>query len=125
MLSIDTGDSHALLSAFKALQDRIRLLDRERAEASSRAALLETELANREHDSVEQREDFAKEEIDKLELGRREIDKLKQTKHEAELEVARNEERRKAAEAATQQMGKRLEEVRPYYYFTYDFQSNA
>ncbi|GMH58567.1 hypothetical protein TrST_g7203 [Triparma strigata] len=101
MLSVtpsSTGDNNtAVLAAFKALQDRIRTLDRDRSEAASRAAQLRSELANRDHDSVAQREDFAKEEIDKLEMGRRDYDRLLKSKHQAEIDLARNEERRKAA----------------------------
>ena len=97
MLSVtpsSTGDNNtAVLAAFKALQDRIRTLDRDRSEAASRAAQLRSELANRDHDSVAQREDFAKEEIDKLEMGRRDYDRLLKSKHQAEIDLARNEER--------------------------------
>lgn len=97
MLSVtpsSTGDNNtAVLAAFKALQDRIRTLDRDRSEAASRAAQLRSELANRDHDSVAQREDFAKEEIDKLEMGRRDYDRLLTSKHQAEIDLARNEER--------------------------------
>ncbi|GMH98875.1 hypothetical protein TrLO_g14201 [Triparma laevis f. longispina] len=108
-----TGENNtAVLAAFKALQDRIRTLDHDRAEAASRAAQLRSELANREQDSVSQREDFANEEIDKLEMSRRDYDRLLTSKHQCEIDLARNEERRKAASSSTNLEKNRGEDYR-------------
>ena len=58
------------------------------------------------------REDFARDEMDRLESARTELDKLTESKHLAEIDLARNEEQRKAAVAATQNEMNRAEDYR-------------
>ena len=105
-------ENTAVLSAFKALQDRIRRLEQDRSELCGRAAQLRSELTSREADSVEKREEFARDEIEMIESGRKELEKITQSKHLAEIELARSEERRKAAVEATQNEMVRLEDFR-------------
>ena len=113
-LTPTTGDRppQAVLGAFKALQERIRTITQEKSEAQSRAAQLRSELSSREADSVVKREDFARDEMDRLESARTELDKLTESKHLAEIDLARNEEQRKAAVAATQNEMNRAEDYR-------------
>ncbi|GMI39164.1 hypothetical protein TrCOL_g10436 [Triparma columacea] len=102
----------AVLGAFKALQERIRTITHEKSEAQSRAAQLRSELSSREADSVVKREDFARDEMERLESGRSDLEKLTEAKHLAEIALARNEEQRKAAVAATQNEMNRTEDHR-------------
>ncbi|GMH62811.1 hypothetical protein TrRE_jg6255, partial [Triparma retinervis] len=69
-------------------------------------------MSSREADSVVKREDFARDEMDRLESARTELDKLTESKHLAEIDLARNEEQRKAAVAATQNEMNRAEDYR-------------
>lgn len=112
MLSITTTDSHSVLSAFKALQDRIRTLDSERLSASHKAAALESEIFEREKDSKASREEYAKEEIDKLRMGRKKVKSLTETKHLIEVELAKGGERLEAYRAFCEREMERVEEVR-------------
>jgi len=102
----------AVLGAFRALQERIRKIDHERSEATARAAALKSELSNREADSIVNREEFAREEMERLGLNHRQLDELTEAKHQAEINLARNEEQRKAAVAVTENEMNRAEDYK-------------
>ena len=70
VVEYDGSHAPAVLLALRSMQEKVKRLETDRNEAIARASKLRSELALRESDNSSSRADIAREEVEKLELGR-------------------------------------------------------